>query len=44
MMIGFDQTTNKLKFDFDGGALTKGETDGLQFNGMAIMGKLLARD
>ena len=44
MMIGFDQTTNKLKFDFDGSALTKGKTDGLQFNGRAIMGKLPARD
>ena len=44
MMIGFDRTTNELKFDFDGSALTKGETNGLQFNGRAIMGKLPARD
>ena len=28
MIIGFDRTTNKLKFDFDGGALTKGKTAG----------------
>jgi len=31
MMIGFDRTTNELKFDFDGGALTKGETDGSSY-------------
>ena len=31
IMIGFDWTTNKLKFDFDGGALTKGETDGSSY-------------
>ena len=43
-MIGFNQTTNKLKFNFDGGALTKGETNGLQFNGRTIMGKLLTRN
>ena len=44
MMIGFDRTTNELKFDFDGGALTKGKTDGLQFTGRTIMGKLPARN
>ena len=28
MMIGFNWTTIKREFDFDGGALTKGETGG----------------
>ena len=30
-MIGFDRTTNKLKFDFDGDALTKDKTDGSSY-------------
>ena len=31
MVPGFNWTTNKLKFDLDGGALTKGETDGSSY-------------
>jgi len=31
MMLGFDRSTNELKFDFDGDALIKGETDGSSY-------------
>jgi len=31
MMLKFDNDTNELKFDFDGDALTKGETDGSSY-------------
>ena len=43
-MIWFNRTTNELKFKFDGGALTKDETYGLQFTGTIIMGKLPTRN